>query len=334
MADLRESRWCGVQPVRKLNPIMTLSRELAGRLTAIPVPVQGALYMTAAAFCFSVMNVIIREASAELSPLQIAFFRNFFALLFMLPWLARAGLGSLRTERLGLHVWRALLGLAAMILWFTAVSILPMAEAVALNFTVPLFATVGAVIFLGEIVRARRWSATAFGFLGVLIILRPGFTELTPAMALPIVAALFMACAIMLVKTLSRSEEPFTMVLYMNLILTPLSLIPALFVWRWPSGTVLLLVIALGVLAAIAHIFLTRSFAKADASAVMPFDYARLPFVALIAYRIYDEAPDLWTWVGAGVIAASAIYIARREAQVAKVRKASRAASESARVRP
>jgi drug/metabolite transporter (DMT)-like permease len=143
-----------------------------------------------------------------------------------------------------------------------------------------------------------------------------------------------MACAIMLVKTLSRSESPFAMVLYMNLILTPLSLIPALFVWRWPSGTALLLVIALGVLAAVAHILLTRSFARADASAVTPFDYARLPFVALIAYLIYGEAPDLWTWVGAGVIAGSAIYIARREAQVAKLRKASLAASESARVRP
>jgi drug/metabolite transporter (DMT)-like permease len=290
--------------------------------------------MTAAAFCFSIMNIAIRIVSGELDPLQIAFFRNLFALAFMLPWLARAGLAGLATRRLGTHLWRAAMGMLAMVCWFYSIALLPLAEAVALNFTVPLFATAGAALFLGEIVRARRWSATLVGFLGVLVILRPGFTELSPAMALPVLAAAFMALATLIVKSLSRSDSPAAIVLYMNLILTPLSLVPALFVWRWPSWAALALLVLIGLLAALAHISLTRAYTKADASAVMPFDYARLPFVAGFAFLVFGQVPDLWTWMGAAIIAGSAIYIARREALVARLRPASGAAAAAPKGRP
>lgn len=313
---------------------MTSPNALPAGSKALSAPLQGALYMTAAAFCFSIMNIAIRIVSAELEPLQIAFFRNLFALAFMLPWLWRAGFGALRTRRLGAHVWRALIGLAAMICWFYSIALLPLAEAVSLNFTVPLFATAGAALFLGETVRARRWSATLLGFLGVLIILRPGFAELSPAMALPVVAAAFMAVSTLLVKSLSRSDSPAAIVLYMNLILAPVSLVPALFVWRWPDWSSLALLVLIGLLAALAHILLTRAYTKADASAVMPFDYARLPFVAGLAFLVFGEQPDLWTWAGAAVIAASAVYIARRETQVARERLALQVAGRSAIGRP
>jgi drug/metabolite transporter (DMT)-like permease len=290
--------------------------------------------MTAAAFFFSIMNVAIRIAAVELDPLEIAFFRNLFALAFMLPWLARTGLGGLRTARLGTHFWRAAMGMMAMVCWFYSVALLPLAEAVALNFTVPLFATAGAALFLGEIVRARRWSATLVGFLGTLVILRPGFAEASPLMALPVVAAAFMATSTLIVKSLARHDSPATIVLYMNLILTPLSLVPAIFVWRWPSGTTLALLVLIGLLAALAHISLTRAYTKADASAVVPFDYARLPFVAAMAFIVFGQVPDLWTWIGAAIIAGSAIYIARREALVARERPASGAAGEAPKASP
>ena len=305
--------------------------QLSARLSAIPAPVQGALIMTAAAFCFSVMNVFVRLAAEEMAPLQVAFFRNFFALMFMLPWLARAGIEGLRTQRFKLHLLRSIFALLTMITWFSALAILPLGEAVALNFTVPLFATAGAALVLGEVVRARRWTATVIGFLGTLIILRPGFVEVTPAMSLPVLAAVCMACATLTVKSLSRTERASTIVIYMTLILTPLSFVPALFVWQWPSWETLIYLVGLGGSGALAHLLLTISYTKADASAVVPFDYARLPFVAVIAYFLFGEAPDLWTWVGAAVIAASAIYIARREAQVAV---AGPTAGESVRARP
>lgn len=303
--------------------------SFSARFDALSGPVQGALLMTLGCFGFSAMNILIRYAAAELDPLQIAFFRNFFALLLMLPWLARHFPDALITGRFKLHLARALIGLTAMLLWFYSISVLPLSEAVALNFTVPLFATAGAAIFLGEVVRARRWTATAVGFLGVLIIVRPGFAEVTPLMALPVIAAAFMAVSVLLVKSLSGTEQPATVVLFMNLLLTPLSLIPALFVWRWPSWEVWLAVIALGFIATVAQIMTTRAYKTADASLVLPFDYTRLPFIAIMAYFAFGQTTDVWTWVGAGVIMASSLYIARREAKIAAERRVSRVAASA-----
>lgn len=297
---------------------MPSSDALSQRLTAIPGPIKGALFMITAAFGFSIMNALVREVSSELHPFEIAFFRNVFALLFTLPWLLRVGAAGWKTTRPGLQLLRSVLGLAAMLTWFSSLALLPLAEATALNFTVPLFATLGAAIVLGESVRARRWSATVVGFLGVIVILRPGFAELQPEMALPIVAAVFMAGSVLTVKKLSSSDSPETVVFYMNLILTPLSFLPALFVWQWPSGDALLMMAGVGFVGSLSHLLLTRAYVHGDASAIIPFDYARLPFVAAIGFLFFDELPDLWTWVGAAVIAGSAIYIARREAQVAR----------------
>ena len=174
--------------------------------------------------------------------------------------------------------------------------------------------------------RARRWAATLVGFISVLVIVRPGFAEVTPLMALPVAAAAFMAVSVLLVKTLSESEAPVTIVLYMNLFLTPLSLIPALFVWQWASFGVWLAVIATGFIATLAQIMVTRSYKVADASLVLPFDYTRLPFIAIMAYFVFGQATDLWTWVGAGIIALSSLYIARREAKLAGERNLRRVA--------
>lgn len=310
---------------------MMSSRGLAARLGAVPAPVRGALYMVLAAFGFSLMNMFIRVAAVELHPFQIAFFRNVFALLFMLPWLVSTGLSGLHTQRLGTHILRSLFGITAMLCWFSAVVALPLGEAVALNFTVPMFATAGAALFLREAVGVRRWGATFVGFLGVLIVLRPGFAEITPAMALPIIAAVFMATSVLLVKSLSRTEHPAAIVFYLNLILTPLSLGPALFVWQWPSWPILGALAALGLVATLSHLLLTRAFSMAEASAIIPFDYARLPFIAIMAYVAFGEVPSVWIWPGAAVIASAAIYIARREAKVARLRTASGAAAESPR---
>ncbi len=317
---------------------MFVSSTFSSRNLKLSAPLQGALYMTAAAFFFSIMNYLVRLAALELEPIEVAFFRNLFAHLFMLPWLLRVGWSGLATKRLGCHVWRALLGMGAMACWFYSVTLMPLAEAVSLNFTVPLFATAGAALVLGEIVRARRWTATVIGFLGVLVIVRPGFTEITWVTGLPILAAVFMAGSTLLVKSLSETESPNTIVLYMNLFLTPLSLVPALFVWQWPSVTTLFYMALLGLLAAAAHIALTRAYKVADASAVLPLDYTRLPFVAAIAFIAFGEVPDLWTWVGAGIIAASALYIAHREMRIARtegaeLRDTRRAASQTPRGR-
>ncbi len=312
---------------------MTEPASLRGRFEAVPAIIQGAIYMTAAAFCFALMNVLVRIAAESLDPIQIAFLRNLFALIFVLPLVLRNGGSAIKTNRLGLHFFRASIGIIAMFIWFTAVVKVPLAEAVALNFTLPLFATAGAALILREKVGLRRWGATAVGFLGMLVILRPGFNEVTFSTWLPIIAALFMAGSVLTIKRLSATEGATTVVFYMNLFMTPLSLGPALFVWRWPDGEALIATIALGFLAMLAHLALTRSYAKADASAVMPFDYMRLPFIAVVAFFLFGEVSDLWTWVGAGIIASSSFYIARREATLARHTKVDPTAAHAAKGR-
>jgi drug/metabolite transporter (DMT)-like permease len=279
---------------------------------------KGALYMTAAAFLFAVMNTLVRWVSAEIPPLEIAFFRNFFAFISMLPWMITKGFAGLRTSRLGLHMVRAVFGVLAMSFWFTAISIVPLANAIALNFTMPFFIVAGAAVFLGEKVGLRRWSAIGVGFVGMLVILRPGITEVSPVMALPIAAAVFMAVSALLLKHMSSTESAGTSVLYMNLLMMPLSLVPAMFVWIWPQWDVLLQLAVLGFLAMLAHLALARSYAEADISAIMPFDYARLPFIALFAFVMFGEVAEIWTWIGAAIIAASALYIAMRESFLAR----------------
>ena len=273
------------------------------------------LWMIGAAFCFSILSATIRHLTHELHPLQIAFFRNLFGLLVMLPWLARAGLGSLRTGRFGLYLWRTVIGLLSMFTWFWALALLPFAEAVALSFTTPLFATMGAALILKERVRLRRWTATLAGFVGVLVVLRPGAAEAFNIGALLVIVSCALSGATtLMVKDLLRTESSNAVVTYMVLLMTPISLAPALFVWSWPEPATWAILVGMGLVATAGHLCITHSYKLAEASAVLPYDYTRMIFAAAIGYLWFAEVPDRWTWIGAGIIAASAIYIAHREA--------------------
>jgi drug/metabolite transporter (DMT)-like permease len=217
-----------------------------------------------------------------------------------------------------------------MLLWFTALAMMPLAEATALSFTSPLFATIFAVILLHEVVRARRWTATVIGFIGAMIILRPGMSSLDLAHWLVLGSSALAGINAILIKQLTRTENANAIVTYMTLYIIPMSLVPALFVWTMPPPQTWLLIALLGFVATLGHQAMTRAFAATDTSVVMSFDYARLPFVAIIAWFAFGELPDLWTWVGAAVIVAASTYIAHREATVARTRHARAAASASA----
>ena len=266
----------------------------------------------------ALMNTIVRIAAEELHVFQVVFFRNIFALIFMMPWLFASGFGGLKTTRLRLHFVRSLTGFSAMVLWFFSLSLLPLVDATALNFTIPLFVTLGAAVFLGESLRLRRSLATLIGFAGVLIIIRPGFEEVSPLTGAPVLAAAFMAASMLMVKSLSGTERPQTMVLYMNFFMTLLATPLALFVWQWPSVEVWGLCVLVGLLGALCHIGIAKAMTLAQAASLAPLDYARMPVTAVLAFVLFGESPDLWTWVGAGVIIGSSFYITRREAQIAR----------------
>lgn len=301
---------------------------LIKRFNDAPDTLRGALWMLLACACFSSMNGIVRHLGEEgLPTLVMVFFRCLFGLIALLPWLLMPGLASLRASRPGLHVVRVAMAFVAMASWFYGLTLMPLAEATALSFTTPLFATVAAVVFLGEVMRVRRWTATLIGFAGAMIILRPGFEAITEATYYVLFAALLMALSQTIVKLLSRSEHPNATVFWLVFLMTPVSLVPALFVWQTPNFEQFAWLIALGIVATLGHQSLARSLGATDATAVYPIDFTRLIFAALIGYFAFSELPDAWTWIGAGVIMASSIYIAHREASL---RRAARHKADNA----
>ena len=283
--------------------------------TDVPAPVKGVLWMLVSAAALAGLTGVVRHMSAGLPPFEIAFFRSFFGLLILAPWLMRSGLGVLRTKRLGLYTMRCALGAATMLMWFTAISMVPLADAVALGFTSPLFVILGAALFLGEVVRGRRLGATLCGFAGALIILRPGSGVLDLGAVLVLLSAVTLAGANLSVKELSRTEPVQAIVTYMVIFMVPLTFIPALLVWQTPTPAQLAELAGLAAVATLGNYAMTRAVAVADASAVMPYDYARLPFVALIGFFVFGETSDAATWIGAGVIAVASLYLAHHESK-------------------
>ncbi|HRQ65055.1 MAG TPA: DMT family transporter [Xanthomonadaceae bacterium] len=283
----------------------------------LPDGVRGALLMTASAILFALMAITIRLAADELHPFAIAFFRNFFGLLFALPLLYGSTF-SLRTNRLGLYFVRCIIGLSAMLCGFWALVHLPLAQAVALSYTTPLFVTILAVIILREVVRLRRWTAVAIGFVGALIIVRPGAVEMSDAALIALLSAALAASAAISIKFLSRTEPTGAIVIWMVLIMTPMSLLPALFVWTWPSPTVWVWLLLTGFLGTTGHLAMTGAYKLGDASALTPYNFLQLPVVAMVAWILFGETVDRWTIMGAGIIFAATAYIAHREAVLAR----------------
>jgi len=293
-----------------------MSSSYARRFANLSDPAKAALLIVFAGFLFSSMNAMIRHVSSELHPLEIVFFRSLFGFVAMVPWLSRQGFGVLRTRRPGLIGFRTLLGFLSMATWFSALAIVPLGNAVALGFTAPLFAAVAAVIVLREVIRARRITALAVGFGGMLIILRPGMQSIGTGEVMVVVSALAMALSVITMKILTRTEQVGSLVVYQTMLTTPIALVPALFVWTWPSAEMWMWVILIGIVASTAHMAFTRAFSLADTMYLMPFDYLRLPQVAFLGWALFGEPTDFYTWAGAAIIAVSSIYVAHREAKM------------------
>jgi len=282
---------------------------------------RGALWMVASGLGFSIMAVGIKLVGHRLDNFQIAFFRVVIGFIAILPFIAGAPLAQLKTRHLHVHAVRGVFGLAAMYCSYYAIARMPLADYTALSFTKPLFAVLLAVLILGEAVRWRRWTATALGFVGVLVMVRPGAGALQPAALAALADAFSIAFLITLVKRLPPQETPLGMLFYFGVFATVLAAGPAIYYWQWPTAYEWLLLIGVGALGALAQSFWIRSFRAGDASVVAPFDYLRLPIAATIGFIGFSELPTLWTFVGAGVIVASTLYIAHREARAARAQR-------------
>ena len=281
---------------------------------------EGVLLMVFTCACFAGMSAAIRHISAEIPVFEIAFIRNGIGTLILLPFMFRVGFGSFSLGRFRLFAVRAGIGVFAMWAWYSALQITPLAEAITLNFTVSLWMIPVAILMLGERVGPRRWIATVVGFGGVLIVLQPGAETMSVGGLLAISAALLFAISMALVRMLARTESPLAIVFYMNLIMTPISLGPALWWWEMPTMEQLGWLLGIGCVLTIAHFSMARALSIMETTAIVPLDFTRLPFAVGIGWFAFGEFPGVWTWVGAIFIVASAVYIARREALLGKRR--------------
>jgi drug/metabolite transporter (DMT)-like permease len=279
---------------------------------------RAALLMLGSTVFFGLMAVAIRLASDTLHTFEIAFFRNFFGLMAALPLLLKHGPGLLKTTQLPRYFIRCLIGVLSMFCGFWAIGHLPLAQAVSLSYSTPIFVTIAAVIFLHEQVRARRWAAVALGFLGVLIIVRPGTGDFSAGTLIALTAAVLSGVVSIQIKQLSYTEPADRIVFYTTLLWVPLSLGPALFVWQWPQGIAWVWVIAAGFLGTGGHMLWTRALKLGDVSALTPISFMQLPLVAIAGWLLFDEGLSRWTALGAGIIFAANAYIAHREAQLAR----------------
>ena len=283
--------------------------------------------MVGACLVWSVLSWMVRELSRDMHAFEIVFFRNLFGFLAggAVPVPSRlAGLSPPGDRHLpGARRLRPG-GDAGLVLRDHRGA--PGRGRRRSAFTAPIFATIAAIVLLGEVVRVRRWTAMLVGFAGAMIVLRPGALTIGIGEIAVLVSSATIAVVIVLVKILARTETSDRIVAFHTLILLPLSLLAAAFVWVWPTWAQLALCVVLGAAASLANWLTVRAFTLGETAAVMPYDFTRLPFMALVGYVAFAEVPDVWTWVGGAVIFASSLYIARREAQLARAKARAEAA--------
>lgn len=265
--------------------------------------------------CFSIMVIFIRKASENLHILEVVFFRNLLALIVMLPILKTIGFTAIKMNNTRLFFMRGFVGAIGMIAGFTCLTLIPLAQATAISFSQPLFITIGATIFLGEIIKARRIAAIIVGIIGMLIIVQPGFNSLSFGIMLAIISALALSVNALIVKKLTLTDTPHAIIIWMVVMLIPITLIPAILVWEWPSFETWLYLWGIAILGTLAHFAWTKSYAMADITSLEPIGFIKLPIMALLGWMIFSEIPGTWTWIGGLIIFMSTIYISNREAK-------------------
>jgi drug/metabolite transporter (DMT)-like permease len=281
----------------------------------MPAAVRGALWMGGAVLSFSAMAIAARELLRTIGSFEILFLRSVISLAILLAILPFTGLKALRTQRFGLHALRNVLHFGGQYTWIYAIGKLPLATVFAIEFTMPVWTAVLAVPILGERLNRGRAVMLALGLVGILIILRPGIAEVSPA-ALAMLAGAFVYAAVMIVtKRLSQSESALAILFYMALVQLPLGFVPALSGWVDPALADAPWIIAVGASGLVAHFCMTRAFRIADAMVVVPIDFLRMPLIAVVGILFYGEPLDIAILLGAAVIFAGTYYSIRRESR-------------------
>ena len=273
---------------------------------------RAAVWMCLSALFYTVSVTIVRYLSNTLPTFEIVFLRNFLGLVFMLPWIMRVGIGAMQTRRVGVHIVRGLF--SAMNLWclFGAVAFIPVADVAAITFLQPVVGSLLAIVLLHEPSSGRRWAAGAIGFVGAMIIIRPGFEAVNVGVLLTLGSVFAGSVVVIFVKHLSRTDSPDTIAVYLFVTQTLLALIPAATVWRTPTLAEFGWLLVLGYTAMLIQRCFNRAMVSADASVALPFNFTRLIWAALLGYLVFAELPEIWTWIGGALVFAASVYLTRR----------------------
>jgi drug/metabolite transporter (DMT)-like permease len=283
---------------------------------------------------FALLNVFTLIPSQHLNPYVMAFMRYFFGTLMLLPIVLKLGVDrAMSTDRLPLHLFRGCIHACGMFLWFVGLPLTTLANVTALGFTGPIFVTIGAAMFLGEKVRMRRWMAVAVGFAGAMIIIRPGVGDLGLGAICILISTPIFSASNLISKALARTETANKIVIWQHLTILIFACPVAIWFWQAPSETDFLWFVAAGLCGTLGHICQQNGYQLADITLLQPIGFLSLLWNALLGYFLFFQQPDVWTFVGAAVIFASALYISHREAvRRAAVKSADTAAGQATEV--
>ena len=262
----------------------------------------------------SSMGAGVKLLSDDLHPIIICFYRCLMGLILIIPFVALNNFKALKSNNTKLQLIRASINIISMICWFSAIGIMHFEKATALGFTTPLFTTILAVIVLGEVIRFHRTAALILGFIGIIIIIRPGYVPFEYGTLLMLAASLSFSFVLIFVKKLSATDSSLTIIFYHLLYMTPVFFILSLFYWESISFNQLIIFVFMGASGLLSHWCLAQAFKLSDTTFVMPLQFTKLIWASLIGLFIFAEQPDVWTWVGGVIIFISVVYITYREA--------------------
>jgi drug/metabolite transporter (DMT)-like permease len=279
---------------------------------------RGIGYIVVAMAALSTMDTLIKWLAGHFPIMQIYLFRALFALVPILFWVARSGtFGALRTDRLLAHVWRSVFGIMALVSFIYALRYMPLTDAVAIGFSAPLMITAFSSPLLGERVSRRRWAAVGFGFIGVIVMIRPGSSLFHPVALIALVSALSYALGIIAIRRMIRTESTPAMAFYLSLIGAAVGLASIPFGWVWPSGPQFLALLSVGLLGGVGQLLLTAAYRLAPAAVIAPFDYSAMLYVTILGYVVFGELPDAALMIGAAIVVASGLVLVRGESREA-----------------
>ena len=291
-----------------MSKIDSYPRQLSNRNLA------GILYFASAMFLFSAVDTTAKLLTESFHPIQVAWSRQIGLLFGILILLVLKGTVILNTAHPWLQIGRGLLAGTSALLFIIAISVVPIADAVAVSFIAPFFVTILGALVLGEHVGLRRWTAIAVGFVACLIIIRPGLGVFHPAIILVVIAAIVYACRQILSRILSGSDSIITTVSYTGLTASVFLSLPLPFVWRTPAwGSEIWLLLTLTVLAALAEIMIIKALELSQVVVLAPIHYTLLIWATIYGWFVFGQLPDEWTWFGASIIFLTGIYMVRRE---------------------